>query len=164
LNVSRFAICAVVSLVACGCGAAASSARPGHEPTVDQRDLVVTTAKHEVCVASAAVPLPCVPAAASGEPVVSAALIRLDAMTDVVMVLAGRDVIVAGLGPGMTRIPVRSTGRDLFVWLRTVPAGTPLICASYRAADGEGRMVVHRALTVAGVEVAAVDAEPDHGC
>jgi hypothetical protein len=164
LNVGRFAICSLVFLAAGGCGAATGPAPARQDPTVAQRDLVVTTEEHEVCVVTAVVPSPCVPVVASGEPVVSAVLSRLDATADVVMVLTQPDIVVAGLGPGTTRIPVRSGGRELFVWLRTVPAGTAVICASYRAADGKGRMVVHRAVTVAAAEVPAIEPEPGDGC
>jgi hypothetical protein len=164
LRLSRFASCAVAFLAAGGCGAAPGSRLPGPGPTIVQRDLVVTSDEGGVCAVSALVPPPCVPVLASGEPIVSAVLARLDATTDVVMVLARPEVAVAGLGPGTARIPVRSGGRDLFVWLWTVPAGTAVICASYRAADGEGRMVVHRALTVAATEVGAIEPEPDDGC
>ena len=164
LRLSRFASCAVAFLAAGGCGAATGSRLPGPGPTVAERDLVVTSDEGGVCVVSAMAPPPCVPVVASGEPVVSAVLARLDATADVVMVLARPEVAVAGLGPGTARIPVRSGGRDLFVWLRIVPAGTAVICASYRAADGEGRMVVHRAVTVTATEVAAIEPEPDDGC
>jgi hypothetical protein len=164
LNVGRFVICSLVFLAACGCGATAGSAPPRQAPAGAQRDLVVTTEEHEVCVVSAAVPAPCVPVVAAGEPVVSAVLTRLDATADVVMVLTQPEIVVTGLGPGTTRIPVRSGGRDLFVWLRTVPAGTEVICASYRAADGKRRMVVHRAVTVAAAEVPAIEPEPGDGC
>ena len=164
LSVSRFAICFLALLTACGCGAATGSTPPRQGPTVAQRHLAVTTDEREVCVASAAIPPPCVPVVATGEPVVSAVLARLDPTADVVMVVAQPEVVVAGLGPGATRIPVRSGVRDLFVWLRTVPAGTAVICASYHAADGKGRMVVHRAVTVAAAEVPDVQPEPDDGC
>jgi hypothetical protein len=164
LNVGRFAICSLVFLAAGGCGAATGPAPARQDPTVAQRDLVVTSDEGGVCVVSAVVPPPCVPGLTSREPVVSAVLARLDATADVVMVLVRPEVAVAGLGPGTARIPVRSGGRDLFVWLRIVPAGTAVICASYRAADGEGRMVVHRAVTVAATEVAAIEPEPDDGC
>jgi hypothetical protein len=164
LRLSRFASCAVAFLAAYGCGAATGSRLPGPAPTVAQRDLVVTSDEGGVCVVSALVPPPCVPVLASGEPVASAVLARLDATADVVMVLARPEVVVAQLGPGPPLIPVRLGGRDLFVWLRTVPAGTAVICVSYRAADGEGRLIVHHALTVARTEVAAIKPEPDDGC
>jgi hypothetical protein len=164
LNVNRFAISSLAFLAACGCGAATGSTPPRQVATVAQWDLAVTTDARAVCVASAVLPPPCVQVIASGEPVASAVLAPLDATADVVMVLAQPEVVVAGLGPGATRIPVRSGAADLFVWLRTVPAGTAVVCASYRAADGPGRMVVHRAVTVAAADDPAVEPEPDDGC
>ena len=164
LRLGRSAICAASLLIVWGCAAAAGERPPGAGTTVDPRDLVVTTANGEVCVASSVVPAPCVPVVDSDEPVVSAALTRLDPTADVVMVLARSDVVVAGLGLDAVRVPIPPGGRDLSVWLGTVHGGTPVICASFRAPDGEGRLIVHRALTVATAEVPALDPEPDDAC
>ena len=71
-----------------------------------------------MCVVSAAVPPPCVPWWPRASPSSRRCLTRLDATADVVMVLTQPEIVVTGLGPGTTRIPVRSGGRDLFVWLR----------------------------------------------
>jgi hypothetical protein len=164
LTLGRSALGVVVLLMACGCGASGGTSPVGTGATVDARDLVLTTAEDEVCVASGFVLAPCVPVVASDEPVVAATVTALEAAADLVMLLARPDVVVAGLGPGTARIPVRPGGRELVLWLRTVPAGTPAVCASYRAADDVGRLVVHRGRTVRANEVVAVDAEPDDGC
>lgn len=164
LTLGRSTLGVVVLLVVCGCRASGGTSPVGTEATIDARDLVLTTEEGEVCVASGRDPAPCVPVVASDEPVVAATVTALEAAADLVMVLARADVVVAGLGPGTARIPVRPGGRELVLWLRTVPAGTPAVCASYRAADDVGRLVVHRGRTVGPNEDAAVDAEPDDGC
>ena len=125
---------------------------------------MLTTANGEVCLTSQTVPRPCVPVVASGEPVVSASLAPLDAEAGLVMVLTRPDVVVTGLGAGTTRATVRSGGTELLVWLRMVPAGTAAVCASYRAPEGGGRLVVHRTLTVAAAEAGALEPEPDDAC
>jgi hypothetical protein len=164
LNRRWFGICTGVLLLVCACGAADAPKPPRQDPSIDGRDVVLATEEREVCVASGVDPAPCVPIVSSREPVLSATLARLDTAADVVMVLSRSDVVVAGLGPGTLRVPVRPGGRRLLLWLRTLPAGTPVVCASYRATDAEGRMVVHRSLTVATAGVAALGAEPDHAC
>jgi hypothetical protein len=155
---------AAALVLLCACGAAAGENAQAQPATVGPRDILITSADGEVCVASQTVPRPCVPVVSSGEPVVSASLAPIDATAGLVMVLTRPDVVVTGLGAGATRTAVRSGGTELLVWLRMVPVGTDALCASYRAPEGGGRLVVHRTLTLAASEAGAVEPEPDDAC
>lgn len=152
-------------LLACGCGAGGPHDE-ARRVDVARRVLVITAADGEVCATSSSAarsPSPvCLAVVDSGEPVVSATLAGLDAATDLVMVLARPDVAVHGLGAGTTWAIVPSAGRELVVWLRMLPTGSGVVCASYRAPDGHGRLVVHRAVSAA--EDVAVEKELDDGC
>jgi hypothetical protein len=150
-------------LLACGCGAGGAHL-PAPRVDLGRQLLVLTAADGEVCAASTSASPVCLPVVASSEPVVSAALARLDASADLVMVLARPDVVVRGLGEGTARATVRPGGRELQVWLAAVPAATGPVCASYRAPEEDGRFVVHATSIVTSAETVAVAVEPDDGC
>ena len=164
LKLLVFPICAAVTLLVCGCGGADGARSRRHDAGADAADVLLVTDGHDVCVGAGADRAACAPIVASGEPVLSAVLAPLDATADVVLVVSRPDVAVAGLGAGALRVPLRADGRDLLLWLRTLPAGTSVVCASYRAPGVGSRMVVHRSLTVGPAGVRAIDAEPDDAC